>query len=118
VKAYSIPPTLVVNSNQTEIHLVRNGGERTLEPKGPKHVQMLGLEDKKQITMIVSSSVARDLLPPQILFIGTTFKSFPPNNQGKTNIIKDDKDLTFSENHWSSLEITKKFVTNIYLLYL
>jgi hypothetical protein len=29
VKAYSIPPTLVVNSDQTEVHLVHDGGEKT-----------------------------------------------------------------------------------------
>jgi hypothetical protein len=47
VKAYSIPPTPVVNSNQTNVHLVPIGGERTWEPIGSKHVQVLGLEDKR-----------------------------------------------------------------------
>jgi hypothetical protein len=79
---------------------------------------MLGLEDKKQIIMAISSSVIRDLLPPYFMFIGNTFQSFAPNNQGKINCIKDGWDLTFSENHWSSLETTKKFVTNIFFLYL
>jgi hypothetical protein len=68
--------------------------------------------------MVISSGVARDLLPPQIVFTGTMSKSFPPSHQGKTNCIKDDWDLTFNENHWSSLETTKKFVTNILLPYL
>jgi hypothetical protein len=119
VKAYSIPPTFVVNNDQNGVHLVLNGAERTWGPKGTKDMQVLGLEDKRLITMVVSSSATRDLLPPQIVFINrTTYKSLPPNNQGKTNYIKDDWDLTFSENHWSSLETTKKFFTNILLPYL
>ncbi len=89
VKAYSIPPTFVVNNDQNGIPLIPNGDERTWEPKGTKNMQVLALEDKKQITMVVSSSATRD-----------------------------GWDLTFSENHWSPLETTKKFVTNILLPYL
>lgn len=81
-------------------------------------MQVLGLEDKKQITMVVSCSDVIEILPPRIVFTSTTSRTIPPNNQGKKNCIKDDYDLTFNENHWLSLETTKKFVTNIILLYL
>jgi hypothetical protein len=64
VKTYSIPPTFVVNSDQIGVHFVLNGVEITYKPKGTKHVQMLGLENKNQIIMVVFSSVMRDLLPP------------------------------------------------------
>jgi hypothetical protein len=46
------------------VHLIHNGGEKTWEPKGTKYVQMLGLEDKKQVMMVVSSSAIGNLLPP------------------------------------------------------
>jgi hypothetical protein len=36
-----------------------------------KHVQVLNLEDMKQVTMVVSFSIASDLLPPQIMFISS-----------------------------------------------
>jgi len=78
---------------------------------------MLSLEDKKQITMVVSCSDVMDLLPP-IVFTSTTFKTLPPNNKGKKICIKDGWDLIFNKNHWLSLETTKKIVTNIILLYL
>ncbi len=68
-KSYLIPLAFVVNSNQTRIHLVLNANEKTWEPKGMKHVQVLSLEDMKQVTMVVSSSTTSDLLPPQIMFI-------------------------------------------------
>jgi hypothetical protein len=47
VKAYSIPPTFVMNNDPNGIHLAPNGAERTWEPKGTKNVQVLGLEDKR-----------------------------------------------------------------------
>jgi len=81
-------------------------------------VQVLSLEDKKQITMVVSCSDVMDLFPPSIVFTSITFKTLPPNNQGKKNCIKDDWDFTFNKNHWLSLETTKKIVTNIILFYL
>ncbi len=79
---------------------------------------MLNLEDKNKFTMVVSFGVAWDPLPLQIMFIGTTSITLPSNNQGMSNCIKDGWDLTFNQNHWSSLETTKKFVTNIFLPYL
>jgi hypothetical protein len=39
VKAYSIPPTFVVNNNQNGVHLVLNGTEKTWVPKGTKGYQ-------------------------------------------------------------------------------
>jgi hypothetical protein len=47
MKLYSIPPCLVVNINQTRIHLVPTTIERAWESKGSKHVQVLRLEDKR-----------------------------------------------------------------------
>jgi hypothetical protein len=85
-----------------------NGGDKTWESKGTKHVLMLGLEDKRKITMpMVSFSATRDLLPPHIVFVGIAFITLPQNNQAKINCIKDGWGLIFSENHLSSLEITK-----------
>ncbi len=79
---------------------------------------MLGLEDKRQMTMVVSSSATKDLFPPQIIFTNFTPKTLPPNSNKKTYCINDDWDFTFSENHWSSLETTKQFVQKILLPYL
>ena len=58
VKVYNIPLYLVINSNQTSIHLVPLVGGRFWDVKGVKDVKILGLEDKKQITCVVSSNVS------------------------------------------------------------
>jgi hypothetical protein len=41
-------------------------------------VQVLSLEDKKQVTMVVSSNVVGDMLPPQVMFTSCTPKTLPP----------------------------------------
>ncbi len=60
-------------------------------------MQMLVLEDKRQMTMVVSSSATKDLLPCQIVFTSSTPKTLPPNNKRKTDCINDGWDLTFNE---------------------
>jgi hypothetical protein len=63
VKVYNILMCLVVNIDQTRVHLVPVGGDRTWETRGAKHVQVLGIEDKRQTIVIVSSSAKKSLLP-------------------------------------------------------
>jgi hypothetical protein len=62
-KAYNIPPSLVVDSDETGIHLVPKARECTWESRGSKHIHVLGIKDKKQMTMVVSSSASSLLLP-------------------------------------------------------
>jgi hypothetical protein len=118
VKLNLIPPCLVVNTDQTRIHLVPTPGERTWESKGSKHIQVLRVEDKRQVTLVVSFTVNGNLLLEQVVFISTTHRSLPPSNEGKQKCINSSWDLTFSENHWSTLETTKDFVRKVLFAYL
>ena len=72
VKCYNVPCELVVNTDKTGIHLVPTGGTRTWEVRGSKHVAVTGIEDKRQVTVAVSSSLS-----------GTSylFKSFSQEQQ-------------------------------------
>jgi hypothetical protein len=117
VKAYNIPTCLVINTYQTRIHLVPTRGDRTWETKGAKHIQVLGIEDKKQITTIVSSSTNGTLLPLQIVFQGTTNHSLPPMNKGRRTCYSFGFHSTFSSNNWSTLETTKQFIKHILIPY-
>lgn len=69
---YNIPPCLVINIDQIGVHLVPTGGDQTWERKGVKHIQVLRIEDKKQITTIVSTLADGSILPLQVVFQGTT----------------------------------------------
>lgn len=50
VKGYNIPPTLVINNDQIWVYLVPTAGKWTWEGEGTKHIKVLGIEDKKQVT--------------------------------------------------------------------
>ncbi len=64
---HSIPDCLVVNSDQTGVHL-KPFSERTYEVKGAKQVLNLGKEDKRQFTMLGSVAADGVLLPLQVVF--------------------------------------------------
>jgi hypothetical protein len=83
IKAYSILPELVVNTDQTGIYLIPIGGAHTWALKGSKHVLVHGIEDKRQTTVSVSSTVAGGLLPFQVVFTGLIQRSLPPRNSGQ-----------------------------------
>ena len=82
VKAHSIPPTMFINTNKIEIHLVPFRGARIWVEKGSKHNLVHGMDDKRQITCSISSSAAKNLLPFQLIFTGTIDRCLPPQNTG------------------------------------
>ena len=113
VKAYSIPIELFVNMDQTGIHVVPTGGARIWAKKGSKHVLVHGMEDKKQVTISVSSSASGNLLPFQVVFTGLTDKSLPPRNPGRLQCEGAGWQLTCSKNHWSNMSTCQEFVETI-----
>jgi hypothetical protein len=116
-KLHDIPPSLVVNTDQTGMHLVPTGGSRTWEKKGSKHVSVHGKEDKRQVTVVVSSTAEGVLLPFQVVFTGTTFKSLHKFNDGRRICEELGWDLTTSHNHWSTLQTCKDFVEKVLQVY-
>jgi hypothetical protein len=52
------------------------------------------------------------------MFIGIIHPCLPPSNEVKNKCMNSSWDLTFNENHWSTLETTKQFVHKILLPYL
>jgi hypothetical protein len=112
-QVHNIPPQLVVNTDQTGIHLVPTGGARTWETKGSNHVNVHRVEDKRQITVGVSSAATGFILPFQVIFQGLTSRSLPPLNDGKHECLKNGWHLTFSGNHWSNMDTCKDFMNTI-----
>lgn len=49
VNDYDIPPELIINFDQTNDNIVPVG-DNTLEKSGSKQVQIIGLEDKRQVS--------------------------------------------------------------------
>ncbi len=118
VKLYLIPACLVVNTDKTGIRPVPTIGERAWESKVSKDIQILGVEEKRQVTLVVYSTTNGNLLLGQVVFTSTTHRCLPPSNEGKQKCINSGWDFTFNENHWSTLETTKDFVRKVLLAYL
>ncbi len=86
VKVYNIPSSLVVNNSQTRIHFVLIASEKTWEIKGKKHVKIIGVDYKKQITLVIMSIISGLLLPLQIVFASNTHLLTPTTQVKKTKM--------------------------------
>ena len=71
VEMEDIPFDLIVNWDQTGIHYVWVGSW-TMEKEGAERVEIVGVDDKCQITAVFAGSLIGDFLPPQLIHKGTT----------------------------------------------
>jgi len=71
-----IPLDLVINFDQTAVHyvLVDNC---TIAKEGSKHVEIIGKDDKRQITVVLGGTMSGDFLPVQLVYKGTTNRCLP-----------------------------------------
>ena len=64
-----IPEDLIFNWDQTGIHLFPVS-EWTMEKQGTKNIIVTGVDDKRQITLVMAATMTRCFLYPQILYEG------------------------------------------------
>lgn len=113
VQLYKVHPSLVVNMDQTGVHLAP-ADQRTYEVKGAEVVKVIGADDKRQITCCIASSMDGDLLPIQLIFQGKTNACHPPETaESRATHLH----MTHSENHWSNLETMKQWIDEVLLPY-
>ena len=108
-----IHPSLIVNLDQTGMQLVPSS-HKTFEKKGEKSVAVIGAEDKRQITVVLASSMNGNMLPLQLIFQGETARSLPPQTP---EIVATAVHLTHSSNHWSNQDTMKQYIKEIILPY-
>ncbi len=70
-----------------------------------KYMHVLGIEDKRKITALISSSTNGNFLPLQIIFIRSTIRCLLPRTIGKVFCLMTSFHLMYFANHWSTLEI-------------
>ena len=70
VKFEEIPFDLIINWDQTGIHYVPVG-PWTMGEEGSKRMEIAGVDDKRQITVVFAGSFTGDFLPPQLIYRGT-----------------------------------------------
>ena len=107
-----------MNTDQIGIYLVPKGGSRTWETKGTKHIKVHGTEDKRQVTITVSSATNEHCLPFQVIFQGNTTKTLPKLEGGRKKCELSGWNISYSYNYWSTLKTCKEFVEKFLRPYL
>lgn len=113
IQLHKVHPALVVNMDQTGI-LLAPADSRTYEAKGAKDVQVIGADDKRQITACIASSLDGDFLPLQLIFQGKTEQCHPPLTQEAKEAYVH---LTHSENHWSNQTTMQEYISEVLVPY-
>lgn len=62
-----VPPELIINFDQTGINYVPVSSW-TMEEAGKKRVEIIGKDDKRQITVVFGASLSGDFLPVQLVY--------------------------------------------------
>ena len=106
-----IPDDLVVNWDQTGMHNVPVS-DWTMEKVGTKRVEIVGANDKRQITAVFAGTMSREFLPPQLIYQGKTPKCLPPLYSTPS-----DWDITFTENHWANETTVMRYLEKILFPY-
>lgn len=106
VKDGKIPPELVINWYQTGVNVVP-ASQWTQEEKGSSRVEVVGVGDKRQITVTVAGTLAGTLIPFQMLYGGKTERCHP------STAFPEGFDIWHTPNHWANGEMSTRFVKNI-----
>ena len=73
-----IPHELIINWDQMRIHYVPVGSW-TMEKEGTKKVEIIGVDDKRQITAVLAGSLAEDFLSSPPTHIQRYYKAMSTN---------------------------------------
>ena len=92
----SVLPEMVINFDETGVPIVPQS-QWMMAEQGAKQVPLTALDDKRQITAVLACSLSSELLPPQLLYEGTTTCSHPTNVA-----FPSSWDIWHSQSHWSN----------------
>ena len=83
-----------------------------MEQEGTKRVELLGKDDKRQLTALFAGSMSGDFLPVQLVYQGKTTKCLPSFK------FPVDWDITYTNNHWCNEVTMHQYITKIILPYI
>ena len=90
-----IPPELVINWDHTGINYVPVS-DWTMAKEGGKPVEIFGIQDKRQITVVFAGTMSGHFLPPQVIYSGKTSKCLPSVS------FPESWHITHTPNHWAN----------------
>ena len=96
---------LILNWDQTAINYVPVSNW-TMAKEGSKKVKIAGVDDKRQITVVLAGALTGELLPLQLIYQGKTKKCLPK--------VKFPKDwlISYTPNHWCNEITMEAYVHN------
>jgi hypothetical protein len=110
MRTFRVPPALVINGDQTGVNLFPCDN-KTYEIKGSKQVAVLGQDDKRHITLMVTSAMDGTLLPFQAVMKGKTKDSLPSVQARQSAEGMGMRFVTGGDKHWATLDTTKDVST-------
>lgn len=105
-----VPAELILNWDQTGIRFVPSSSW-TMERRGTRRVEMVGVNDKRQITAVFCGSLLGDFLPLQVIYKGKTVQCHPSCS------FPSDWNITHSPKHWSTEKTMLEYVNCIIIPY-
>ena len=90
-----ISEDMIVNWDQTGVNYVPVSSW-TMEEEGSKRIEMIGKDDKRQLTVLFAGSLSGDLLPIQIIYQRKSSRCLPKFN------FPDKWHVTYTANHWAN----------------
>ena len=111
VNMEDIPDQLIINWDHTALQYVPVS-HWTMEKKGSTQVLVAGVDDKRQLTIILACSMTGDFLPIQAIYKGKTPKCLLPYH------FPSDWDVTYTVNHWANEETSKQYLSSIIIPYI
>ena len=111
IEMEEIPPELVINWGHTGINYIPVSNW-TMAKEGAKRVEIFGVQDKWQMTVVFAGTMTGHFLPPQLIYAGKTRKCLPTVSFPKT------WHVTCTPNHWANEETTEAYINQILLPYI
>jgi hypothetical protein len=78
---------------------------------GSKQIPVVGMEDKREITVLLAATAAGSLLPPQVIYQGKT------TGCHATVTFPEQWHITHSETHWSNEQTMLEYLDNVIIPY-
>jgi hypothetical protein len=115
IHEYKLPPSLYVNSDQTQL-LYAPSDKMTWAETGAKQVELVGAEEKRALTVMVSVASDGTILPFQAIYQGLSQRSQPSCDAPRYNECKVAGfrfEHSGTATYWSNQQMMKNFVTLI-----
>ena len=101
---------LILNWDQTGIKIVPVS-TWTMDRRGVKRVEIVGISDKRQITAVFCGNLVGDFLPIQVIYKGKTPRCHPKFS------FPSDWQVTDSPRHWSNEDTMVEYINHIIIPY-